>query len=109
WAGRVVLVVALLLLLWWLAPVAIVPSGHRGVMTTFGKPASDVYEEGIHLRLPLAQVLHHMDVRIQKGEADGDAASRDLPSVHTKIAINYPLEPKAAPQAFREIAQTTDE
>ena len=45
---------------------------HRGVMTTFGKPAPDVYEEGIHLRLPIAQVLHLMDVRIQKGEADGD-------------------------------------
>jgi regulator of protease activity HflC (stomatin/prohibitin superfamily) len=109
WASRLAAALAVLLLLWWLAPVAIVPSGHRGVMTTFGKPAPDVYEEGIHLRLPIAQVLHLMDVRIQKGEADGDAASRDLQSVHTKIAINYHLDPKSAPQAFREIAQTTDE
>jgi regulator of protease activity HflC (stomatin/prohibitin superfamily) len=109
WGLRAALAAALLVLAWWLAPVAIVPSGHRGVMTTFGKPSPDVYEEGIHIRLPAAQVLHLMDVRIQKGEAEGDAASRDLQSVHTKIAINYHLEPAAAPQAFREIAQTTDE
>ena len=106
WAA---LIVAALFAAWWLAPVAIVPSGHRGVMTTFGKPSPDVYEEGIHFRMPIAQVLHLMDVRIQKGEGDGDAASRDLQQVHTKIAINYHLDPRAAPQAFREIAQSTDE
>jgi regulator of protease activity HflC (stomatin/prohibitin superfamily) len=109
WAARVALVMAALVVAWWLAPVAIVPSGYRGVMTTFGKPSPDVYEEGIHFRMPVAQVLHLMDVRIQKGEGDGDAASRDLQSVHTRIAINYHLEPRTAPQAFREIAQTTDE
>ena len=109
WGVRAALIAALLIVAWWLAPVAIVPSGHRGVMTTFGKPSPDVYDEGIHFRLPVAQVLHLMDVRIQKGEGDGDAASRDLQQVHTKIAINYHLDPRSAPQAFREIAQTTDE
>lgn len=97
-----------LALLWLLAPIAIVPTGYRGVLTTFGKSSDTVYEPGIHLVWPLAQTLHLMDVRIQKGEGDGDAASRDLQSVHTKIAINYHLRPSAAVAAFRDIGPSTD-
>ena len=109
WGWRIGVVLLAVVVLWLLAPVAIVPSGNRGVMTTFGRPSPEVYAEGIHLRLPIAQTLHLMDVRIQKGEGDGDAASKDLQQVHTRFAINYHLEPQAAPQAFREIAQTTSE
>jgi regulator of protease activity HflC (stomatin/prohibitin superfamily) len=49
-----------------------------------------------------------MDVRLQKGEAEGDAASRDLQSVHTRIAINYHLLPSATVNTFRDIGPTTD-
>ncbi|MDQ6685170.1 MAG: prohibitin family protein [Pseudomonadota bacterium] len=109
WLIRGASIVVVIVLLWLLTPVAIVPSGSRGVMTTFGKPSPDVYDEGLHLRLPFSQDLHLMDVRIQKDEGDGDAASKDLQQVHTRFAINYHLEPKYVPQAFREIAQTTHE
>ncbi|HEY1392809.1 MAG TPA: prohibitin family protein [Methylibium sp.] len=108
WASRLAVLILLLLLLWWLAPVAIVPAGYRGVITTFGRASDTVYEPGIHLRFPLAQALHLMDVRIQKGEGEGDAASRDLQSVHTRIAINYNLLPSSAVNAFRDIGPSTD-
>jgi regulator of protease activity HflC (stomatin/prohibitin superfamily) len=108
WAGRALGAIVLLALLWWLAPVAIVPAGYRGVLTTFGKPDDGVLEPGIHWRFPLAQSLHLMDVRIQKGEGDGDAASRDLQSVHTRIAINYHLLPSAAVSTFRDIGPSTE-
>lgn len=105
---RLVLLLILAALLWVLAPVAIVPAGHRGVLTTFGKPANEVLSEGLHFRLPLAQTLHLMDVRVQKGEGEGDAASRDLQSVHTRIAVNYHLLPSAAVAAFRDIGPSTE-
>ena len=41
------------LLVWTAWPLAIVPSGHRGVMTTMGKPSETVYGEGLHLRMPV--------------------------------------------------------
>ncbi|TMG97379.1 MAG: prohibitin family protein [Betaproteobacteria bacterium] len=91
WPSRLLGLIVVVLLLWWLAPVAIVPAGYRGVLTTFGKADEGVLDPGIHLRFPVAQTLHLMDVRLQKGEAEGDAASRDLQSVHTRIAINYHL------------------
>lgn len=108
WGRRLLLVVVVVLLAWWLAPVAIVPAGYRGVITTFGKPADEVFEPGIHFRMPIAQTLHLMDVRLQKGEGEGDAASRDLQSVHTRIAINYHLLPSATVAAFRDIGPSTE-
>lgn len=105
---RAIFVVIGLVVLWNLAPIAIVPTGYRGVLTTFGKPNEAVFDPGIHFVVPLAQTMHLMDVRIQKGEGDGDAASRDLQSVHTKIAINYHLRPASTVSAFRDIGPSTD-
>ena len=108
WLRRVAALAVVLGLAWLLAPVAIVPTGYRGVMTTFGRAADEALDPGIHLRFPLVSNLHLMDIRIQKGEADGDAASRDLQQVHTHIAINYHLDPVHAVSAFRDIGATTE-
>lgn len=107
-AAKGILLLVGLFLLYLLAPFAMVPAGSRGVMTTFGDASDKVYEPGIHLRMPLAQTMHLMNVQIQNGEGEGDAASRDLQSVHTKIAINYHLDPKYAVDAFRGVGPSTD-
>ncbi|MDE1998687.1 MAG: prohibitin family protein [Burkholderiales bacterium] len=91
-----------------LSPIVVISAGERGVMTTFGKPDESVYQPGIHFRVPLAQTMHLMDVRIQKGEGEGDAASKDLQSVHTKIAINYHLDPRQVVNVFKNIGPSTD-
>lgn len=96
-------VVVVLLLLFAFAPFGTVPAGHRGVMTTFGNPSSEVLSEGIHFRIPLAQRLNLVNVSIQKGEGDGDAASRDLQTVHTRVALNYHVKPEAAVPVFRDL------
>jgi prohibitin 2 len=88
-----------------LSPVAIVPAGYRGVMTTFGKIDAVVFDEGIHFRIPIAQELHLLEVRIQKGEGSGDAASKDLQSVHTTVALNYHIDPSSVVSVFRELGQ----
>ena len=106
WPLRLAMAGALLWLLW---PFAIVPPGHRGVMTTLGKPSDEVYGEGIHLRLPLIQTLHPMDVRVARSEGEGEAASKDLQAVRVKVILNYHLDPQAAARAFRLIAPSTQE
>lgn len=92
--------------LWVFAPFAIVPAGSRGVITTFGKISPEVLDEGIHFRIPIAQTVHLMDVRIQKGEGSGDAASRDLQQVHATVALNYHIDPREAASVFRDLGQT---
>ncbi|MBL8492413.1 MAG: prohibitin family protein, partial [Rhodocyclaceae bacterium] len=97
---------AAVLVLWILSPFAIVPAGHRGVVTTFGKVSPEVFDEGIHLVIPVAQAVYLMDVRIQKGEGAGDAASKDLQQVHTTVALNYHIDPKEAANVFQDVGTT---
>jgi len=108
WIKLAVGLAVVLVLLWVLAPVAIVPTGFRGVMTTFGKADDESFDPGIHLMTPVISTMHLMDTRIQKGEAEGDAASKDLQQVHTRIAINFHLDPTHVVSAFRDIGPTTE-
>ncbi|MDO8962564.1 MAG: prohibitin family protein [Methylophilus sp.] len=95
------LVVLGLVLLSWLNPFVVINAGHRGVITTFGKVNQTVLEEGLHFRIPIVQQVREINVQIQKAEGDGDAASRDLQQVHTKIALNYHLIPTRVAETFQ--------
>lgn len=107
--ANIIIFIGVLILIWLLAPFSTVPAGHRGVMTTFGNPSSEALSEGIHFRIPLAQTLHLVNVAIQKGESDGDAASRDLQTVHTRVALNYHVKPEAAVSVFRDLGNDPGE
>lgn len=86
-------------------PTAIVPAGSRGVMTSFGKISTDVYDEGIHFRIPVVQKMNLIDVRINKGEGTGEASSKDMQSIRTSVAVNYRIRPEAAVDVFRNFGQ----
>lgn len=97
--------IGVLILLWILAPFTVVPAGNRGVITTFGAVSPEVLGEGLHFRIPIAQTVHLIDVRIQKGEGSGDAASKDLQQIHTTVALNYHIDPRQAANVFQELGQ----
>lgn len=97
----VALAIVALVLLSWLNPFVVINAGHRGVITTFGKVNPTVLEEGLHFRIPVMQQVREINVQIQKAEGDGDAASRDLQQVHTKIALNYHLIPTRVAETFQ--------
>lgn len=103
WLFRGAAVAVLLLILLVATPFAVVPAGNRGVLTTFGKVDDTVYTEGIHWRWPVAQKMHLVDVRIQKGEGEGEAASKDMQVVHTKVAVNFHLKPERVTETFRNV------
>src|SRR3990167_4238802 len=71
-----------------LSPFALVNAGHRGVVTEFGKVSDTVLDEGFHFISPFWSVTEY-DVRTQKIETKADAASKDLQSVNTDIALNF--------------------
>ena len=95
--------IAALILISWLNPFVVINAGHRGVITTFGKVNPTVLEEGLHFRIPIMQQVTEINVQIQKGEGDGDAASRDLQQVHAKIALNYHLIPNRVAETYQAI------
>lgn len=95
--------IAALILISWLNPFVVINAGNRGVITTFGKVNPTVLEEGLHFRIPIMQQVAEINVQIQKGEGDGDAASRDLQQVHAKIALNYHLIPNRVAETYQLI------
>ena len=93
----------LLLGVWVLNPFVIVGPGERGVVINFGAVQKDIMGEGLHLRVPIMQRVVIMDVKVQKGEGQGDAASKDLQQVTTNVAVNYHLDPARVAETFQTV------
>lgn len=80
-----------------------VPAGHRGVLTTFGKPSSGVLPEGLIWVLPIGQQVNLVEVRTNKMQMESGAASKDLQVVHTTIAVNFHVIADEADRLFINI------
>ncbi len=66
-----------------------VKAGHSGVVVTFGEVSERVLSEGLHFKIPFAQNIVLVDNRVQKAEAVCSAASKDLQTVSSTVAVNY--------------------
>lgn len=66
-----------------------VRAGHSGVVVTFGEVSERVLSEGLHFKIPFAQNIVLVDNRVQKAEAVCSAASKDLQTVSSTVAVNY--------------------
>jgi regulator of protease activity HflC (stomatin/prohibitin superfamily) len=71
-------------------------------LLTFGNPNENAIAEGLHFKVPFAQSVVYMDIQTQKYNADASAASKDLQTVSTKIAVNYHLTENVV-SLYREI------
>ncbi len=84
--------------------VVIVPPGHRGVIfnrVSGIKPVA--LNEGLNFVMPVLETAIVMDVRVQKDSYDATAASKDLQTVHTKVALNYRPVPEMTPKLYSEV------
>src|SRR3990172_6142591 len=86
-AGVLIFIAFILLLI--INPIVIIRAGYRGVILQWGAVSDRVLGEGIHWVIPIANSITKVDVTVQKISKDVTAASRDLQTVHTKIALNY--------------------
>lgn len=92
-----------LLLVLILNPFVVIGAGERGVVMNFGAVQKEILGEGLHLRVPIMQKVVIMNVQVQKGEGQGDAASKDLQQVTTNVAINYHLDPLKVAHVYQTI------
>ncbi|HEX5278025.1 MAG TPA: prohibitin family protein [Fluviicoccus sp.] len=92
-----------LLLVLILNPFVVIGAGERGVVMNFGAVQKEIMGEGLHFRIPIMQKVVVMDVKVQKGEGQGDAASKDLQQVTTNVAINYHLDPVRVAETYQTV------
>ena len=80
----------------------VIPAGHTGVVSVFGRVSSNVLQEGFHFKLPWQHVTK-MDNRIVKLEVATEAFSSDLQTVNTKLAVNYRLDTNMSYHVYKTI------
>ena len=100
WGGIAVGVLVVLVLL--IMTVFTVPAGYVGVVTRFGAVHHVAYP-GLGFKIPLVDGLVRMDTRTQKDQVDAAAASLDLQTVTSTIAVNYHLDPAFAVAVYQSI------
>ncbi|MDD5256911.1 MAG: prohibitin family protein [Methanothrix soehngenii] len=90
-------------------PVYTIDATERGVLLTWGEVSDNPIDPGIHYRIPFMQKVERFNVKTQKYEAEGTAASKDLQTVNTKVAVIYHLNPESVPKIYAELGQHYDD
>ena len=100
--GRLAGLLAIVILL--LNGFEVVGAGERGVVfSKLGGVQEGVRGEGLQFKIPFVQDIIAMDVKIQKSETDASASSKDLQTVHSRIAINYHITPDQASAIYQDV------
>lgn len=82
--------------------VRTVPTGHTGIVTTFGNVESYTYEAGVHFTAPWKTVVN-MDNRNQKASIDLTCFSSDIQEVDVTYSLNYQIQKANAQDIYRTI------
>ena len=90
-------------------PFAYVPVGYRGIATRLGTPTGQIRSEGVSFKMPLLEGNKNMEVRVQKKEVEASAASKDLQTVNSKIAVNFAIDPTRVIELYRSVGDEYDD
>ena len=74
--------------------------GEVGIVKHFGAidpEHPDVFDPGIHTKVPFRDDVVIFDTRIQKEQVDASAASKDGVTIHSTIAVNFHIDASKAP------------
>lgn len=96
----VVLIVLLILLT---GTYGTVEAGSRGVRLRFGAVTGDVLDSGLYFKLPFVESVVPMDVKIQKEQVQASAASKDLQTVDSTVALNYHVDPRRVTDIYQDV------
>jgi regulator of protease activity HflC (stomatin/prohibitin superfamily) len=100
---RIAVAIIGLLLLFWLSPFGTIAAGERGVHLRFTAVTGKVFGEGLYFRFPLIESVQMMDVKVQKYEMKSDAASKDLQTVHSVVALNFHIDPDRVANMYQDV------
>ena len=81
-----------------------VPTGHTGVVVTFGKVENYTLDSGVHFKAPWQSVIK-MDNRIQKETVGLSAFSKDIQEVNMIYTVNYQISKNEAMTIYSTIGK----
>lgn len=100
-AGLALLALIALIILW---PFATVPTGHRGVVTQFGRIIG-IEAEGLAI-LPPWQKLNVFNVRAEQADVkDAEGATSDTQPVKVSLTVRYSIAPDKVSEVFEKYSR----
>ena len=100
--AALILVIVILAAIVGTSCVTTVPTGHTGVVTTFGSVEDYTFDSGVHFKLPWQRVVM-MDNRIQKQTVNLSCFSSDIQEVTMVYTVNYQINKANAQNIYRSI------
>ncbi|MDH7501026.1 MAG: prohibitin family protein, partial [candidate division NC10 bacterium] len=84
----------------------IVPAGHRGVVLLWGSVENRIMGEGLNFKIPLAERVIKVDVRVQPHPfREIDAASKEYQSVKLTGMMNFHIDPAYVNDLYQKVGQ----
>lgn len=85
-------------------PITVIPAGHVGVMTMFGRVTGQVVGEGVNFVNPLA-TTHVMTVRTQEIKETAAVPSKEGLILRMDTSLLFHLDPTHAAQVFQKVGE----
>ena len=79
-----------------------IPTGHTGVVTTFGRVENTVLDAGIHSKSPWQKIVK-MDNRVQKENVVLSCFSSDIQEVEVSYTVNYQIDKQNASNIYQTV------
>ncbi|VDK48876.1 unnamed protein product [Anisakis simplex] len=87
-----------------------VDAGHRAIMfNRIGGVGSDVYKEGLHIRVPWFQYPIIYDIRARPNQLRSPTGSKDLQMVNIGLRVLSRPDPNSLPKIYRMLGQNWEE
>src|SRR4030067_3716292 len=100
--GILILLFLFIVLIW--SSFAIVPAGHRGIVLWWGSVEKIVMGEGMNFKVPMAERVIKVDVRVQPHPfKEIDAASKEYQMVKLTGMMNFHIDPSFVNDLYQKV------
>jgi len=100
--GMIVALLMLCIILW--STFVIVPAGSRGVVLWWGSVEQRIMDEGLNFKVPLAETVIKVDVRVQPHPfREIDASSKEYQIVKMTGMMNFNIDPSFVNDLYQKV------
>ena len=99
-----ILIVLLILFIVSWGSFALVPAGHRGVVLMWGSVEKRIMGEGLNFKLPIAETIIKVDVKVQPHPfKEIDASSKEYQMVKMTGMMNFHIDPAFVNDLYQKV------
>ncbi|MGC1403274.1 MAG: prohibitin family protein [Thermodesulfobacteriota bacterium] len=100
--GMVILLIIILIVIW--GTFVIIPAGHRGVALWWGSVEKRIMGEGLNFKVPIAERVLKVDVKIQPHPfKEIDASSKEYQMVKMTGMMNFHIDPAFVNDLYQKV------